>query len=208
MNNIDVIFYINLAHRTDRLEHITKQLRYLCPDMSKVIRIEAIKETPGAIGCTLSHIKALEQFEQNSSWTTCMIIEDDFTLRDTNITNLNNILSTFFTEFSNWDVISIGYNSHYRCNIKDTHISNIKKAIHIYSSSAYCIHKNFVSTLKQNFIESSNAKRNEPNNVEFCLDVYWKHIQPISNWYLISPSIGYQLPGYSDIENKFVDYKC
>ena len=49
--------YINLQHRTDRLQHVEKELEKLG---IKGERINAIKTSSGAVGCTLSHIKCLE----------------------------------------------------------------------------------------------------------------------------------------------------
>lgn len=57
-NNISHIFYINLKKRTDRKEHIEKQLN----DFNLLYeRFEAI-ETPGfgCVGYTMSHLSVLK----------------------------------------------------------------------------------------------------------------------------------------------------
>ena len=77
---IDAILYINLAHRTDRNEHILHEIHKLCTDDSKIHRIDAIKRENGAFGCGLSHIKALE-YALEHEWKTVLIVEDDFTFK-------------------------------------------------------------------------------------------------------------------------------
>ena len=36
--------------------------------------------------------------------------------------------------------------------------------------------------------------------------MYWKKLQPHSNWFICNPKIGYQMEDYSDIENTVVSY--
>ena len=42
MESIDVIFYINLSHRTDRKEHFLSEIKKLCTDETKIVRIDAV----------------------------------------------------------------------------------------------------------------------------------------------------------------------
>ena len=51
-------FYINLDHRTDRKEHITEQLATLA--LTTCERFKAIKMENGAVGCSMSHLKILD----------------------------------------------------------------------------------------------------------------------------------------------------
>ena len=96
MEQVDVIFYINLESRIDRNIHFLAEIKKLCIDECKIIRIDAIKDSNGALGCTKSHIKALELFMANPLWDTCMVFEDDFTFFDTSFKNNNELIKTFF----------------------------------------------------------------------------------------------------------------
>jgi hypothetical protein len=40
----------------------------------------------------------------------------------------------------------------------------------------------------------------------YSLDIYWKKLQPISNWYCLNPKIGKQMESYSDIEQRVTTY--
>ena len=63
LSHIDAILYINLDHRSDRMEHVLGEIRKIDPTLSKSHRISA-EYVPehGALGCTKSHIKALHLF--------------------------------------------------------------------------------------------------------------------------------------------------
>jgi GR25 family glycosyltransferase involved in LPS biosynthesis len=74
---IDHILYINLEHRTDRLEEIQRELVKM--DLSdKAERFEAtyIKEQ-GILGCTISHMEAI-RLAKNRGYKNVLILEDDF----------------------------------------------------------------------------------------------------------------------------------
>ena len=63
---IDAILYINLEHRPDRNEHCLNEIRKIDPLLTKTHRIDAVcNKSNGALGCTLSHIKALQLFLDN-----------------------------------------------------------------------------------------------------------------------------------------------
>ena len=207
MDTIDVIFYINLESRTDRKEHFLTEIPKLCNDPSKLVRVDAVYHHLGMLGCSLSHIKALELFETNPSWNTCIIFEDDFTFHNDSISENNAQLSTFFKEFPNWDVLSLSSNPSGLQSIP-TKIPIIHKVIKVGTASGYCINKSFLPILKKNFIESSSMLTLHGKSHTNALDVHWKQIQPTANWYTIMPSVGYQYANYSDIEKQDVNYKC
>ena len=42
---------------------------------------------------------------------------------------------------------------------------------------------------------------------EYSNDIYWKRLQPQSNWYILYPKLGFQRESYSDNEEHVTDYK-
>jgi GR25 family glycosyltransferase involved in LPS biosynthesis len=72
---LDHVYFINLAHRTDRLRRTQIEVREMgwTPITT---RIDAIKHANGEIGCLRSHVKALRTFLA-SPHTTALILEDD-----------------------------------------------------------------------------------------------------------------------------------
>lgn len=211
MEYIDAILYINLASRPDRQDHFLQDIAKLCIDNSKIHLVDAVYQPEnGALGCTRSHIKAMEMFENNEEWNTIIIFEDDFTFKSDSVSYNNEILKQFFEEddYKNWDVLNLSYNPQ-RVSYTDTRLPSVKRVVSTQTASGYCVSRNFLSTLKRNFEEAeSNMANNNGPYEQNCCDQYWKKLQPTANWYLIEPSLGYQYKNYSDIEKKIISYGC
>jgi GR25 family glycosyltransferase involved in LPS biosynthesis len=208
MEQIDVVFYINLEHRTDRKEHFLSEIKKLCLDETRIVRIDAVRNGVGIIGCTESHIKAMEIFDQNPEWKTCIIFEDDFTFASADLERNNAHIRLAMMEFPDWDVISLAYNHESDFITKDTHEPYVKRIVQHQTTSGYALTKQFMPTLAANFSESLQAVRTHGVRHELCFDIYWRSIQSKANWYCVSPALGYQYGSYSDIQNQFTDYKC
>ena len=206
MNQIDAILYINLEHRTDRDEHIRCEIHKLCDDESKIHRINAIKRDPGALGCGLSHIKALEYAQSHPEWKTILILEDDFTFGDFTMLELNRYLSHIVT-LESYDIGLLSYNAH---EFRGGDVSDplLKKVLYSQTTSSYLISSHYIPTLLQNFTESTTDIQRHGVRHENCIDIYWTRLQPSGNWYALYPAIGYQYENYSDIERKVTNYHC
>jgi len=204
MNSVDVIFYINLASRVDRKTHFLEQIGALTDDMSKVIRIEAIYDPMGAVGCTKSHIKALETFMENPAWKTCMVFEDDFTFYDSSKTSNNSLLHKFFTNFTDWDMLLLSSNQ--KSKPTHTEVLGIEKVISSQTTSGYLTHKGVAQRIIDNFKEGAELLANSGNKQMYALDIFWEKLGLVR--YAFLPNMGYQYACVSDIEQKFVDYRC
>jgi GR25 family glycosyltransferase involved in LPS biosynthesis len=77
---MDHVVYINLDHRTDRREHVEKELAAL--GIHDPIRFPAVHlpKNPAA-GCSLSHLKCLEKAKEEG-WPHVLIVEDDIVFHD------------------------------------------------------------------------------------------------------------------------------
>ena len=131
MEHIDAILYINLEHRTDRNEHILGEIHKICKDYSKIHRIDAIKRDPGALGCGLSHIKALEFALEHPEWKNILILEDDFTFKLDDSTSILNDIGTAMNLNIIFNMMLLSYGT---SNIKylDTQFNNIKQIIYYF----------------------------------------------------------------------------
>lgn len=111
--------FINLDHRTDRLEHMQKQLRQsgitaertagLLPSMFPDKKYDTMRRrTPGAIGCHMSQVsvmkKALEQSKHAFVMEDDIIFCQDFNERMAIIED--------FTNNNEWDVFWLGSSFH------------------------------------------------------------------------------------------------
>lgn len=205
LNNFDIIYYINLKHRTDRNDNIINELAKTNIDKHKINRIEGIYyKTFGILGCAKSHIKALEAFIKSNA-NTCVIFEDDFTFIETQET-IFNMINNFFNSVNDYDVLMLASNTLHDI---DTQYSFIKKIINAQTLSGYSVSKKFAPILLKNYKESVMFLENIGYKVhQYCFDIYMKQLQPNNNWYCLNPKIGQQMKSYSDIENKITDYGC
>lgn len=192
--------YINLEHRKDRLEHVKEELLKLG---IKGERFNAIKTKVGAIGCTLSHIKCLE-IAKERDYEYVFICEDDITFLNPDIL-LNNLQRFFENKNINWDVLLIGGNNlppYEKIDDFCIRVTNCQ------TTTGYVVRKHYYDILIKNFRDSVKNLMREPHNHKiYALDMYWKNLQRINSWFMIIPLTVVQYDGYSDIEERNVDYR-
>lgn len=205
MSNIDKIYVINLEHRKDRLTNFMNQMEQVGLK-DKVERIDAVyKKEFGLLGCVKSHILVLDKII-NSDYKNVLVCEDDFRFYNRN--KAKEYLNSLELNFD-YDVISFSANEEASgFTITPSEYLFLNKVSGVQTTSCYLINKNFCKTLYDNFQASAYWLERTKNPQSYALDIYWKRLQPISKWYLTNPKLGFQEPGYSDIENKCVDYNC
>lgn len=207
-NNFDLVYYINLNHRTDRLDHITNEIKKTNIDESKVHRIEGVYIPAfGALGCSKSHCIALENFINSPETNqTCVILEDDFefTLPQHVVNDL--IDNVFNNDVKDFDVLMLSSNTLHELN---TTFGFVTKIINAQTTSGYAVSRKFAPILLNNYKEGCHLlSLNDIKKYEYCIDIYMKQLQPNSNWLSLSPKIGKQMESYSDIENSTGEYGC
>ena len=201
MNNISDIkhaFYINLASRPDRKQHVEEQLKIIGIN---AIRFNAIKLQNGALGCSMSHLKCLETAKQNN-WSHLLIVEDDIKFLDPEL--FKSQLNKFFTNHSGWDVVLIGGNNvpPYQ-KIDDTCV----KVSSCQTTTGYLVNGHYFDTLIENFRTGIKKLIENPESpVLYAIDKYWFNLQKIHNWFLIIPLTVTQREDYSDIEKRATNY--
>jgi GR25 family glycosyltransferase involved in LPS biosynthesis len=163
----------------------------------------AIRTKVGAIGCTLSHIKCLE-LAKSRGYEQVFICEDDIMFLEPNV------LKDSLQKFANnkeieWDVLLIGGNNvppYLKVGDYCIRVSNCQ------TTTGYIVKKHYYDTLIENFRDSAKKLLQEPTNGrEYALDIYWKRLQKIGHWYMLTPFTVVQCDSYSDIENRNVDYR-
>ena len=202
----DAILYINLTHRTDRNTHIQAEIAKLCPKLDTVHRIDAIKHDRGVIGCSLSHIKALEYALEHPEWNTVLVLEDDFTFRSNNSDEICKSITNLIDHDATYDACLLSYN-HSCAKYRSTKTSNIVQIIQSQTTSSYIIKRNYIPILLENLKEGVR-KVTSVFRLEYYIDNYWQQLQSRGKWYSTKPALGYQCEGFSDIERKHVKYNC
>lgn len=193
-------FVINLKTRPDRLEHANKEFEKLG---IKPNIFNAIQTKDGAVGCTMSHIKCLE-LAIEYDYDRIFICEDDITFTDAY--TLKRSLGFFEKKTKkqkNWDVLIIGGNVVKPYEKIDDYCLKITNC---QTTTGYIVNKKYYKTLLENFRTGVQKLLTTNNKREFAIDIYWKQLQAIDNWYLLYPLTVTQYENFSDIEKKDTNY--
>jgi glycosyl transferase family 25 len=192
--------FINLKERTDRLEHLQGEFHKM--GIENAIRIDAVRKNVGAIGCTLSHIVALETAKERD-WEHVFICEDDIDFLNPRL--LREQSERFFSNKGlEWDVVVIGGNNCPPYTIIDDCCCRVRNC---QTTTGYVVRRHYYDVLIHNFRESVEHLTREPHNGRiYALDIYWKRLQQTGDWYMILPLTVTQYENYSDIEKKTTQY--
>ena len=208
LNNFDIIYYINLDHRRDRFEYINGELNKTNIEKNKINRFSAIYVKDfGALGCAKSHCLVLEEFLKTpDTIKNCIILEDDF-IFNLNQEDINKLVNNFFNSnlFYNFDILMLSGNTQ---NEENTEYPFLTKILDSQTTSGYCVNKKFANTLLNIIKEDISKLEETKNEPKYALDIIWKKLQSISNWYCLKPKIGLQRESYSDIIKQNVFYNC
>lgn len=207
------IQYINLKERLDRRTQIENELRLL--DIKNFSRFDAIKASPGYLGCSLSH---LEVFKNADRTRPLLVLEDDCEFL-VNRLQLDYLIDHFMK--SDADVFCLAYNIPrksvqnliriFRYNLFRPCLwkliwSPIKRAAKIQTMSCYILKPHMIDIL-QNLSEQcvKELKDGFPAHVS-AIDQKWKSLQ--KKYVFVIPRVraAKQRASFSDIENSFKDY--
>lgn len=198
-DRFDKVYCINLEHREDRKNHILSECNKY--DLGEVSFFNAFngnnlsnpyKISNGNFGLILTNIEIIKE-AKNNNYKNILILEDDcyFTREVLNI-------NTYFDALpDDWDMLYLGGNH-------NTHVGNPPPIV--INEKIVKLH----STLTTHFVAINNhmydvilARLSKFDNP---IDVVYTGIQKLYNVYSTSNTIAKQLNGYSDIENRVVDY--
>lgn len=201
MNNISDIkhgYYINLSQRIDRKIHVETQLDRVSLTAE---RFNAIQPENKALGCSMSHLRCLENAKKNN-WDHVLIVEDDITFLkpDLFIKQLN----LFLQNHKEWDVILLAGNNMPPYEEIDNSCVKVTKC---QTTTGYIVKSHYFDTLIQNYHEGIRNLLNHPSQHRlYAIDKYWFSLQSKDNWYLIIPLSVVQKEDYSDIEKRNTNY--
>ena len=192
-------FYINLDHRQDRKDLVEHELSKVG---IKAERFSAIKMENGAIGCSMSHLKILQNAFKNKL-EHVLIVEDDITFLNVEIFR-DNFNAFLHHRGSNWDVILLaGNNMPPYTRINETSIQVTK----CQTTTGYLVNGHYIQKLMENVkMGLHNLIRYPKHHAIYAIDKYWQELQRNDNWFLITPLTVVQREDYSDIEQKVINY--
>ena len=201
-------FYINLDGRTDRREHFEQNIKSI-EFFKNIERFSAIEHPIGPIGCGLSHINALQTcLDLYYSEKYVCIFEDDFMIL--NMSNMTEFMHDFSKIESDkeWDVIVLTPRGN-TVNIEQNNkmeSANFKRIVNNQTATGYIMKQHIIPIIKNNMEEAVYNMINGESGDIYAVDQYWKKLQTEYKFYYSSHIFGGQLIGWSNNENRYVDY--
>lgn len=221
---VDAVLYINLEHRVDRREHLLGQLALAGVPADKIHRVDAVRRDVGALGCTLSHIKAFDLILEKG-WRHVLVLEDDFTwmpgvkasVVDQQVGSgastsglsgsaLNRQVGELLS-CGRWDVVQISWNPSGRV-VGAGRLPWLRRATGVRTTSGYFVRGGFAEELRGCFVDAAATMERDGWSADQCCDMRWQELQHENEWYVAFPPWGYQMDGWSDVEGKEVSYGC
>jgi glycosyl transferase family 25 len=203
ISDIRHVLYINLAERTDRHEHILKQMTLIGLNPFAQ-RFDAIKlRQGGALGCSVSHLKCL-QLALNNRWDHVLICEDDILFSDPElfIAQFNKCLQTINDD---WDVIMLAGNNVPPYQTINDSCVKITKCL---TTTGYLVKRAYMPKLIQNIQEGIHLFMSNLQKPQlYAIDVFWSQLQVKDRWLLVTPLTVVQKEGHSDIEQRHTNYE-
>jgi len=192
---VDKVIYINLDHRKDRRDIMSKFFKEGQIPLEKVVRFSAIKRLYGPLGCLESHTEVLRMAKKNK-WKNILVLEDDLVWSNfkEGYAKLEKL-----TKLPKWDVIMLaGWYARY----------DFPRVYHAYNAGAYLINTSYIDKLLRNREYSVSKLRGglgfNSKNPKYFADAYWNELMQHDNWYCIYPCLCYQVDGYSDNGGRFI----
>ena len=205
----DQVYLVNLKRRPDKLKvcqqlfaklniryKITKAVDF-CDGIPEDYPTKPIEgsclgtRAPGAWGCYQSHLEIIKDAKKNN-YDKILILEDDVAADD-------NFVSLFSQKVKDlpedWKLFYLGASAHTGVPKKKV-TDHISQTFESFTTSSYGIH----SSIYDKILESENV-------ADKTIDLFLvKDIQSTYPCYVVTPTIMWQVPGFSDIQQKHLNY--
>lgn len=206
------IYYINLKRSKERNDYMIEQLKRFNIKAERFEAIDGIhidinnydtklkKKT--ALGCLLSHETILKEV-YNNNFKNVLIMEDDIKLVD----NFNEIFNSYIKKIPyDWDIfyfsinhsLEYGYPTRiddgYELKNKNDKTHGIFKVKRGLTTGMYAVNKKIIKKILD-----------ELDDKKYEIDLIYADIQKECNCFCIRPHLATQKPGFSFIDNKYMD---
>lgn len=187
-------YCMNLYWRADRWKFAQEQFIKNGLNVEKINAIDGREFSkkyalrPGNCGCNLTHMLIIQSaFIQGHS--AIMVFEDDAVLADSFVEKMDDCLQDLPDD---WDMLMLGASHQVRPEPVTDKIYRVKKG---FTSHAYIMRLSIYELV----LERLKA-------FDQPLDCIFTEIQQSHNVYITNPPMAWQLPGFSDAEQKVMNY--
>jgi len=199
-------YYINLDERQDRRAYFEQYIKNTYAFFSQIQRFSAFKHNIGSIGCALSHYSAIEKAFDDSNEELIFILEDDFSIINPRI------FASFLNNFeriktsSDWDCIVLTPSGNKIPGSSFLESNHFLRINNNQTATAYIIKRGFAKLLAQTIRMGREKMLAGEHPDQWANDQVWKLLQNDYSFYYYNSVFATQLPCYSSIEKRDVDY--
>jgi GR25 family glycosyltransferase involved in LPS biosynthesis len=202
---LDKIYIINLDKRTDRWEHVEKNVIPFLPYPEKIQRFSAVDHTHyntssrRAAGCTYSHLKIWQE-SIDLGYSSILVIEDDLVwIRPKEF--IAELLETLCEVKAN--LCNLAYFN--KSGLGHTSHPHLFRCTNVQTTGCYFANVNFLSEIYNHIENSALELMKDKPRKQFAIDIAWKKFQDNPKWF-IATKCARQIADFSDIENTHVNY--
>lgn len=192
------VYVINLDSRPDRWEHIQSVWKGVFP----LVRIPAVQQTPGWKGCSLSHIKAVEEAKSRGE-PYVLVLEDDCIPRKRHPMAVKALWDEVMVKLASnqdkWDVV-LGGATWAEGGLPPT----INKELSAHNANVYNLHKGYCTHWTLWNVNTTYDKLMQyKTTLDSEIDIYMYQVFRVK---VVVPFLAEQQHGHSDIIGQNVDY--
>ena len=221
-SGIDRIFIINREDRPDRLYSCMRELVRMGAPLDRIERFSAcierglpplatcllawlrrlrIRHLRGTLGCLRSHLE-VSRIAQARDLHRILVVEDDFCFSD-DLEEHQRALGLFIERGYDFDVCLLSTTREGLIEPFDDLVSRSRQSCT--NTSAYLVSREGLSKLVACFSEALHRLRKTADTRRYAADRCWTRLQG-DRFLVFKNNLGFQLPGYSDIEGSIADY--
>ena len=194
--------------RPDRFYSTLRELARVNFPLDRVVRHPGHVPPPtggraldGAIGCLTSHLQVVSRARAEDH-RHVLVLEDDFGFLD-DIGRVRDDVAQFFARGYAYDVCLLATSKHGRIDPMDDLVSLTRQPCT--NTAGHFVSRDGLGRLQACFAESLEGLKATGDIVKHAVDRCWRPLQG-ERFLVFKRRLGFQLPGFSDIEGEIVGY--
>lgn len=200
-DSVDIIYILNLDGRSDRYMETLASLSRVAAPLQKVHHYIGTRDLPPYVGATKNHVDVIRHF-QESTHSTCLILEDDIVFTD-DTDRVQSSIQSFFQRPYDYTICFLSLSRLGDRRPYDDLLSESKQFCT--TSAAYFLTKRTshdVLAVVDEGLRKITAGEGYQN--EGCIDTYWCGRLP--HLYFFKNKLAFQRPSYSNLKKCVVAY--
>ena len=200
-DSVDIIYILNLDGRSDRYMETLASLSRVAAPLQKVHHYIGTRDLPPYVGATKNHVDVIRHF-QESTHSTCLILEDDIVFTD-DTDRVQSSIRSFFQRPYDYTICFLSLSRLGDRRPYDDLLSESKQFCT--TSAAYFLTKRTshdVLAVVDEGLRKITAGEGYQN--EGCIDTYWCGRLP--HLYFFKNKLAFQRPSYSNLKKCVVAY--